>query len=541
MLLRAGVTRGFGVELRRVLAVSTKNRVKSFLSGLAMTMFLQSSTATTLIVASFAGHGMITAGMGIAVVLGADVGTTLVAQILTFNMGLLSPILMIGGYILYSFEASGKLKNLGRIAVGLSLMLLALTLIREGAEPLKTSKALPLVLSALGSDPFFAIVVAALLTWIAHSSLAIVLLLTSLVAGGALPLTLGLYMVLGANIGGTIAPLIATLRDNPTALRIPLGNMLIRIIGVSLTAPLVPMFQELLAPYADNAAREVVNFHTAFNIVLALTFLPFTIMIINILERALPERLQPEDPGKAKYLDIKDVDAPSVALSAAMRETLRMADLLEKMLQDTMTVFRTNDEKLLEKIKEEDNTLDKIYGEIKTFMARLTQGSMDKKEAQKYLQILMFSTNLEHAGDVIDKNLMPLAQKKIRNNFSFSPQGLIEIEVMHSLVVGSVKLAESVFMSSDAALARKMLEDKEIIRKAETDGMASHIERLRGGVPETIATSSLHLDIIRDYRRINAYMCTVAYPILEEKGQINPSRLKPSEKNVDETATEVKP
>ncbi|MBN8521098.1 MAG: Na/Pi cotransporter family protein [Alphaproteobacteria bacterium] len=529
MLLRSGVTKGFGALLRRVLSASTSNRYKSFLSGLVITTFLQSSMATTLIVSSFAGQGMITAGMGIAVVLGADVGTTLVAQALSLNMGLLSPILMIVGYVLYSFESNGKLKNLGRIAVGLSLMIMALALIREGAEPLKDSETLPLILAPLESDPFFAVLVAALLTWIAHSSLAIVLLLMSLVAGGALPMMLGLYMVLGANVGGTIAPLIATLRDNPNALRIPLGNMLIRVIGVCAAIPFLHYIHPLLFEIDPTPEREIVNFHTAFNLALAIVFLPFVNIISELLKRALPDRLQPEDPGKSKYLNDKDLDTPSVALSSAMRETLRMADLMEKMLQDTMTVFKTNDERLLDKIKEEDNTLDQIYGQIKNYMARLTQGSMDKKEAARYFQILMFSTNLEHAGDVIDKNLMPLAQKKIKNQFNFSPEGLKEIEHMHGLIVESVRLAQSVFVSQDVNMARKMLEDKDIIRKAETDGMSTHIERLRGGVPETIATSSLHLDIIRDYRRINTYMCTVAYPILEEKGQINPSRLRPQE------------
>lgn len=539
-LLRLGVTRGFGAELRRFLAVCSNNRIKAFFAGLGMTTLLQSSMATTLIVTAFAGQGLINASTGLAIILGADVGTTLVAQLFSLDLSHLMPIFMVGGYFLYAIEHSGRVKNLGRILIGLALMLLALTLIREGAMPLKESETLPLVLKPLDNDPFFAVLLAAIFTWIAHSSLAIVLLLMSLVASGVLPLTLALYMVLGANMGGTIAPLIATLRDNPDAMRIPLGNMLIRVVGVLACAPFVPMIIPYLEMWDPDHAREVVDFHTLFNVVLALAFLPFTGMLNRLLKRALPDRPQTDDPGRARYLNDKDLDMPSVALASAARETLRMGDIIQKMLEDTLQVLRTNDEKLLTRIKEEDNTVDRLYNNIKNYMARLSQEFMDPKEAQRYVQILTFSTNIEHVGDVIDKNLMPLAQKKIKNQYHFSDAGFKEIEHIHKLVLESVQLAQSLFISGDRDSARRLVEGKETIRKAEIDGMATHIDRLRGGVPETIATSSLHLDIIRDYRRINTYICTVAFPILEESGEIHATRLRPAKGKSKEPAHEEK-
>ncbi len=526
-LLRLGVTRGFGAELRRFMSYCTSNRIKAFLAGIVMTTFLQSSTATVMIVAAFAGQGLVNASAGLAIILGADVGTTLVAQLFSLNIAsLLTPIFMVSGYIMYSLEHSGRFKNIGRVLIGLSLMLMALAIIKVAAEPLKTSDTLPLILQPLANDPIFAVLIAALFTWVAHSSLAIVLLVMSLVLSGVLPLMLGLYMVLGANIGGTIAPLISTLRDNPDAMRIPLGNMLIRIVGVAICMPFLPMLQPELARFSADHGREIVNFHAVFNVILALTFLPFTGVISALLKKAVPDRPTADDPGRAKYLNDKDLEMPSVALAAAARETLRMADIVQRMLEDTIRVLKANDEKLLTRIKEEDNVIDSIYHEIKNYMSKLTQEFMDPKEAQRYVQVLMFSTNLEHAGDVIDKNLLPLAQKKMRNHLNFSPAGLREIEDMHRLVVESVQLAQSIFISGDRESARRLIQEKDVIRKAEMDGMSTHIDRLRGGVPETIATSSLHLDIIRDYRRINSYICTVAYPILEQNGDIRSTRLR---------------
>ncbi len=527
-LLRLGVTRGFGAELHKVLSMCTGNRLAAFFAGLGMTTVLQSSMATTLIVTGFASQGLVNASTGLAIVLGADVGTTLVAQLFSLNISALMPIFMIVGFILYSIEHTGRIKNVGRVLIGLAFILMALSMLKTASMPLKTSETLPLILAPLDSDPFFAVLLGILFTWIAHSSLAIVLLLMSLVAGGVLPLVIGFYMVLGANVGGTIAPLISTLRDNPDAMRIPLGNMLIRIVGVCALIP----FIQFIMPYMDKIetdhAKQLVDFHTIFNICLAMIFLPFTGVLSKLLKKALPDRPVSDDPGNPKYLSDKDLDIPSVALASAARETLRMGDIIQQMLEDTFRVLKTNDDKLLARIKEEDDTVDDIYAAIKGYMARLSQEFMDPKDAQRYVQILTFSTNIEHIGDVIDKNLLPILQKKIKNQYNFSEAGFKELEHIHKLVLESVQLAQSLFISGDKDSARRLVEGKETIRKAEIDGMTTHIDRLRGGNPATIATSSLHLDIIRDYRRINTYICTVAFPILEESGEIHATRLRPA-------------
>ncbi len=493
---------------------------------MAITALLQSSTATVLIVAAFAGQGMIKSGAGLAMVLGADVGTTLVAQIFWLDLSLLIPIFIVVGYISFSMDRSGRIKNLGRILIGLALMLIALSMIKTAAAPLKTSEALPVILNILQADYLFAVLFIALLTWVSHSSLAIILLLMSFVAAGVLPLMLGLYMVLGANLGGTIPPILATLKDHPEARRIPIGNFLIRLCGVGVLFFTLPLVQPYIEMMDDNAEHQIVNFHMMFNIALAVVFLPFTPMISQLCTKFIPDRVEPDNPGTARYLDLKDMDTPSIALASATRETLRMADLVQRMLEETITVFKTNDKRLLEKVREDDDVIDKIYSQIKSYMARLSQEFMDPKEAQRYVQILTFSTNLEHAGDVIDKNLMPVALKKIKSDSHFSEEGMKEIEHIHNLVVESVQLAQSIFVSNDIDMARRLLQDKQDIREAEITGMTKHIERLSEGRPETIATSSFHVDIIRDYRRINSYMCTVAYPLLEEKGELRQTRLR---------------
>ncbi|MBU0859405.1 MAG: Na/Pi cotransporter family protein, partial [Alphaproteobacteria bacterium] len=489
----------------------------------------QSSTATILLIASFAGQAMISTTAALALILGADVGTTIVAQLLTFDLSWLYPVLLTSGVILFSFDKISKAKNIGRIMIGLGLVLLSLAWIRESASPLQHSETLPIILNAIGGDMLLALVIAALLTWMAHSSLAIVLLLMSLTTSGVLPVELGLIMVLGANMGGTIAPLLSTMRDAPAAFRVPAGNMVMRGIGVVAMLP----FMGYLLPYLElvttDPARQLVTFHMGFNIALALIFLPLVGVVAALCKKLFPDRIDAADPSVPRFLNHNEIDTPAIALSSAARETLRMAEFAQEMLEDTIKAFRTNDEAMVNRIRSKDDVIDKLYHALKLYMARLTQEYMDKEDADRYVQILTFATNLEHAGDIIDKNLMPLALKKIRNQGSFSTQGFKEIENIHNLVLDSLKLAQNVFISSDVDLARKMLSEKEVIRQAEITASISHIERLREKVPESIATSSLHLDIIRDYRRINSYMCTVAFPLLEEKGQLRSSRLKPKE------------
>lgn len=530
-MVRTGVTRAFGASLRKIISKSTSNRVKAFFAGLAVTAILQSSTATSMIISSFVGRGLMTVAAGLAVMLGADVGTTMVAQVLSFDFTWVAPFMMLTGYILFTiYVDKGKGEHIGTCLLGLGMMLFALSFVKASALPMEQSETMPYILKPLEGDIFLAVIVASIMTWICQSSLAIVLLLVSFVSSGMLSVQLGLVMVLGANIGGLISPLMVAFKDGPVASRIPFGNLITRIVGVLAIMPLVKFAVPYMEMINPDHGRMVVNFHTAFNILLAIIFLPMLGLIERLSLKALPEADKSDDPGSPRYLDSKSMDTPTIALASAARETLRMADLAERMLEDTLKVLKTNNLALLGKIKEQDNVVDQIYKSIKVYMARLSQTAFDPEEAHRYIQILTFSTNLEHAGDTIDKSLLPMAEKKALAHSHFSPQGMAEIENIHNLVLESVRLAQTVFVSGDVRLARKMSEGKDILRKAEQDAMGTHIERLREAIPETIATSSMHLDIIRDYRRINTYMCTVAYALLEQKGQLMGSRVRPEEK-----------
>jgi phosphate:Na+ symporter len=353
-----------------------------------------------------------------------------------------------------------------------------------------------------------------------------VLLFASFAGTGAIPVALGIVLVLGANLGSTLIAFFDTLTEKPAGRRIPLGNVIIRSIGVLLVLPFVIHIPPLLSELSENPARMMVNFHTAFNISLAILMLPFVQIIAGLANRLMPDKAAGEDKNQPRYLDYTAFETPAAALASAERETLRMSDTVAKMLTDTLEVFRTDNPTLAHKIHNRDNRVDILHDSIKKYLARITRESLNDDESQRHLQIMTFSTNLEHIGDIIDKSLLELADKKIRNHLTFSREGFSEIHEAYSLVIDNLTLAQHIFMTGNLKMARQLFQDKMDLNKLEIQTSEKHMRRLREGVSEAHSTTSLHLDIFRDLRRIQGYLTMIAYPTLESAGELYKSRLK---------------
>lgn len=520
-MVRRGFTRAYGHNIQQILHAGTKSRIRAFFSGLGVTALLQSSTATALLLTSFARKKLIPLAASLAVIIGADISTTLVAQILSFDLSWISPALIFTGYIVFkAAKGEGRQRHISRILIGLGFMLLALTLIRSAAAPIKESDVLPLILAPLNKDPLITILIAAFLTWVMHSSLATVLLFASLAASGIIDLPLGILLVLGANLGGAFIPLAVTWKDGSAARRITCGNLIMRLLTLAFVLPFLHQIPEWLSLISEETSRQVVHMHTAFNVVLALIFLPLTQTIAQVCEKLFKDTPQDKKGVQPLYLDQSVMDSPVIALSGAARETLHMAEIVQKMLENTIKTFEFGDEQLVKRVRIADNDVDRLYRAVKLYIAELSQNGMDPKEADRSIQILTFATNLEHIGDIIDKSLMELAEKKIRKKEGFSKEGFAEIKSFHDRVLENFRLSQAIFMSEDVKLANKLVASKNTIRLEAEQSAEKHFKRLSEGHTQTLATSSLHLDIIRDYRRINSYATRVAYTILETKNEI---------------------
>jgi phosphate:Na+ symporter len=525
-MVRTGVMRAYGSDLRHFLGRSTRNRFSACAMGLAVASVLQSSTATALLAVSFAGRGLVAIGAGLAIMLGADVGSTLVVQVLSFDISWLSPVLLLVGVVSFLAGPSAQWRHVGRMLVGLGLMLLALNLVVGASQPLRDSTTLQYVLRPLASDPILALLLAAVITWVAHSSVAIVLLIMSLTVVGVVPLTLGFALVLGANVGSGIIPLALSATGGAMARRIPLGNLAFRALGAIMMLPLIDLAAPYVAMLGSAPGRQIANFHTAFNLALVLVFLPLTTWAGALLVKFLPDTGGQGSEIKPRYLDQAVIDTPSVAIACATREVLRMADTVENMLRDVIEVFRRDDAKLLESVSAMDDQVDRLHESIKLYLTQVSRNALSDEDSRRCVDLISFTTNLEHIGDIIDKNLLDLAGKKMRNKLTFSEQGWQELTAMHARAVHQMQLALSVFVSHDIETARQLLKEKEKFRTLEMEGGQKHLARLRSGQIESIETSALHLDILRDLKRINSHLTSVAYPILDASGELRQSRLK---------------
>ncbi len=525
-LVRTGAMRAFGSSLRQALQTFTKNRFAAFGSGAAVTIVLQSSTATTLLVSSFAGRNLIAPAMALAVLLGANLGTSLAAFVISMDLGWLWGVLLALGVSLYlSHEAMDRARNVGRVLVGIGLILLSLIELNTAAAPLAQSPTFRTLLGALGNEPLLAALVAVAATWLTHSSIAVILLIATFAASGLFPPATALTLVIGANLGNALIPVLDQLGAPAAQRRAAVGNLVTRLVLALLVLPFVVPLSGWMMTLPSPDSRLAIEFHVALNLVGALLFLPFVTPIAALVDRFMPAKDTAEASVTPRYLDPNMLDSPTEALACAMREALHLGDRVELMLRDTMTLLEKDELKLSRAIAQADDGVDSIHEAIKLYLVRVSRNELTDEEGRRLLEIITLITNLEHIGDIIDKNLRELAEKKIRKRYAFSPEGLAEIREFHQRVSSGLVLALNVFATRDLTLARQLFAEKATMRDAERRATESHFQRLRSGRPESIETSAIHLDIIRDLKRIHGHIASIGYPILESANALRESRL----------------
>ncbi len=441
-MVLSGVLRAFGPDLRRILGKALSNRFTAFGAGLGLTALLQSSTATGLMTASLAADGIVSLVPALAIMLGANVGTTLIVQALSFNISAVAPVLFVIGLVTFRVGGSSLTRALGRIAIGLGLILLALHILLDTLAPAEQAPAVRALLAAITHDPVLCVCIAAALTWAAHSSVAVVLLVMSLAYSQFVTPDAALALVLGANLGSAINPLIeAGIRGNPASRRLPVGNLINRLVGVAIALPLLsPIARELMA-LQPNFAKMTAEFHLLFNVALAAIFIGPLDAVAWLLVRILPEKKRPDDASAPRYLDDAALQTPALALANAAREMLRMGGFVEAMLRDVMTAIMNNDRKLAADVSHMENIVDRLNEAIKLYITKLTRDSLDEREGRRAMEIISFTINLEHIGDIIDKNLCELAAKKIKRRLQFSAEGAAELTAFHKRVCESLQAA----------------------------------------------------------------------------------------------------
>lgn len=524
-LARSGILGVFGATLRDLLARNIRTSSMAVLAGMFVTALLQSGTATALILASFVGQRIVTLPTALAAMLGADVGSSIMTILFSFDLSWISPLFILIGVILFISRPATTTSRVGRILIGLGLMLLALRLISESTQVIVRSEAVITILKSLGSDTLLQLVTGALITILAYSSLAVVLFVATLAGIGTIPVDVAVGLVLGANLGSGILAVLATAKSPIEARQVPLGNLIFKLVGVTLAAPIVVFWTQFISHYLSSGGLIVVVSHFGFNVCLAVLFSAVTGFFARITQQILPVDSNAGSPERPNHLDPSALGTPALAISCAAREALYQADIVETMLQGLLKVIKEDDLKLSSDLRKLDDKVDGMYSSIKYYLTKVSRHSLDEKEGRRWSDIIAFTINMEQIGDIVEKVLHDIEEKKIKKGRNFSEAGMQEIVDLHARLVNNLRLAMSVFLQGSFFDAQKLLEEKTIFRDLERAYADTHINRLIDNTLQSMETSSLHLDLISDLKRINSLICSIAYPILDSAGALAPNRL----------------
>ena len=516
--VRNGIMRAFRTSLKR-LARRTKGRVlPTFLAGLLVAVLLQSSAATAMISATFAAQGAISAATAFITILGADVGTSIAALIASQKITAISPLLIAVGYFGGHSAATPRTIGLFKSTMGIGLVLLGLSLI--GATALKISQLedFATILNIFAKQPFLVLILGALISYLAHSSLAVILLTVGLAEVGVLDLQASLFMVLGANIGSGMLPVIAHWQSSAAA-RVPLvANFYVRFVGVAIAATII-LLAWPLPQFGFDTKTLPLLIHLILNIAVAVIGILGSKVWVGLATASVSDDAANLDEVQPKHLDASAHETPSIALACAKREALRMADIAQTMVRNVAPILQSGDTKLQTTTSDLDEGLDTLFDAIKIYMAQTMQHQLSQQESQQAQDLLAFITNMEHIGDIVDCDLLVLARKKASRQIDFSSEGMAEINDLHESVCLNFDLAVNTFLTYDPDLAKQLYDAKANVREIEAGSIATHIDRIGSGQSDSIESSDLHLDVLHGLRRINGHLTTTAYLVLKAAGE----------------------
>src|SRR5471030_214398 len=516
-MISTALLRGFGTQLRNGLGRNLDKRWKALLCGIGITTVLQSSTAVSLMATSFTAAGTLSLAPALAVMLGANIGSTLVVQLMSFNTALAIPLLIMVGFVIFKLRDNSSFESAGCAMIGLGLMLLALSLLSATLGHIESTPVFHAVMQGLQGDTLIALLVAVILTLICHSSVAVILLIASLAATGVMTPDTAMVLVLGANIGGALPPVLNA--SSAVARRLPVGNLLVRMLGSAVALLAMPLLVDLAHPLGLTTPQLVVWFHTAFSAVLALVFIGLTAPLAHLLELLFPEEERVGDSGMPMYLDEAGLDVAYLGLSNSVRESLRVADMLTIMLDRLFVLFQHLEQSVADEIRHVDQSLDLLSAAVRAYLADLGQDGLSDSDADRAQEILMFVINVEHAGDILSSNLTQLATRRKRRGELFNEFELNHIRLLHWEMLTSLRLAISAFMGEDLYAAHQLVARKEAIRQMEASASREHFKKLREDKNAWAESGDIFQRVLRDYRRVHHHIAAVAYPVIDRLGE----------------------
>ena len=536
--VRNGIESAHGASFKRIIT-NQENLVGASSSGLILAAILQSSAAVGLLVAGFASSGYIGFPVALATILGADLGSALIIQVLSFRLDWLVPMLLTLGGWFFIKTSSNRFRQYGRILLGMAFILISLQLLRQAVVPIRDSDFLPAIATYLASDFVTAYLIGATLAFVMHSSVATILMCVTLVQVGSIPFEAGLSLLLGANFGSAMIPVSLSKGLELSSRRSVFANLFLRGVWSLLILFAINMLPELWGSYTIGAgAQTLITTHICFNVSLLVLSLPICRALEPLFECFMP------DTEHADMADISGVyqsclnpdnlDKPQQAISNIKRELLHLLQLIDDMFTPSLNLYLQGIKKDIQSVQNMDKDVNACFDNIRDYVSNIPKEAYSTVEMKQARGLLEFAIRLQAASDVVACHICELASEAQRENSVFSQDGLAELTHLHERIASNLDLVNSVLISDDLESARLLSLEKSEIKRLERKSRKRHLKRLQDGLVESILSSNAHLELLRAFREFNSHICAVAYPILHKHGQLLETRL------IHETPTKVK-
>ncbi len=529
-LMSEGMTKTAGNKMRTILAALTRNRVIGLFCGAFVTMVIQSSSATTVMLVSFVQANLMSFVQALGVILGAGIGTTITAQMIAFKLTDYALLMIAIGFLVRLMGKTTTTKNIGEAILGFGILFFGMKMMSDAMKPLRTYAAFIDLLRGL-ENPVMGILVGAIFTALIQSSSAFTGILIVLAQQNLITLEAGIPMVLGANIGTCITACLACIGTGREAKRVALAHVIFRIAGVLLFIFWIPTFANMVHSLAESfgsgTARQIANAHTIFNVSLAFLFLPFTGPFSRLILWILPD--EETDKGLEMvtwYLDENSITTPALAIDLARTEIARMSNLLWRMLDIVMIPFMTRERRrdkyfpqlsLEEGIDMRETKLDYLEEKIREFLIKVSRHELSDEQANEIFSMISIANDMETIGDLIHRNILPLIQKKHGLEQDFSEAGKEELHIYHTKVCTQIQLLEQSFAEHDLGMAKKIMDEERKYLDLELQYETRHLERLVQQDKNTSETHEVHTELLDLMKQIVVYTSNIAKTFYSSK------------------------
>lgn len=508
-----GLENAAGEGLKRILEKVTKNPIVAVIVGAVVTTVIQSSSATTVMVVGFVNAGLMNLAQAAGIIMGANIGTTITAQLVAFKLDTIAPLFVFVGAMMVMFVKVKKRREVGNIVLGFGILFTGMGAMSGAMKPLTSSPIFQHALAAVGSHWYFGIIAGALITAILQSSSATTGILVALATAGAVDIKMALPIIFGCNIGTCVTAMIATVGTNKTAHRAAMLHLLFNITGTVLFLPLLitGWLGDFVSLFSDSVTRQIANSHTIFNVVNTVVMLPLIPILIKIVHKIVPG----EDDEKMgpKYIDDRLLETPVIAAGQVIKETIRMANKAKKSLELSMKAFLNNDEKLAEKVYANETLINTLEECITTYLVGLSKCELSDKEKNIVGATFHIVNDIERIGDHAE-NLADLTVQKINKRLDYTEEAIDEIKTMYNTTLKALDIAIECYEKRDVFKAKSIQDVEAQIDRQQKKYRDLHIKRLHEGSCNAY-TGAIYLDLLSNLERIGDHATNIAESVIE--------------------------